>query len=69
LCASYSRNAPRSRRGRPTRGVRRDNQILTDDQVRRVVGAWIAIDEEFGRFVVLLAATGTLLADRSDDRR
>ena len=38
--------------------VARDNQILTDDQVRRVVAAAIAIDEDFGRLVVLLAATG-----------
>jgi integrase len=38
--------------------VARDNQILTDDQVRRIVAASIAIDEDFGRLVVLLAATG-----------
>lgn len=38
--------------------VARDNQILTDDQVRRVVAASIAINEDFGRLVVLLAATG-----------
>lgn len=38
--------------------VARDNQILSDDQVRRVVAAAIAIDEDFGRLVVLLAATG-----------
>jgi integrase len=38
--------------------VARDNQILTDDQVRRVVAAAIALDADFGRLVVLLAATG-----------
>lgn len=36
----------------------RENQILSDDQVRRVIAAAIAIDEDFGRLVVLLAATG-----------
>ncbi|ATY31091.1 tyrosine-type recombinase/integrase [Sphingomonas psychrotolerans] len=36
----------------------RDNQILTDDEVRAVVTAAMAIDEDFGRLVVLLAATG-----------
>ena len=40
----------------------RDNQILSDDQVRRVVAAAIAIDEDFGRLVVLLAATGARFA-------
>ncbi len=38
--------------------VARDNQILSDDQVRRIVAAAIAIDPDFGRLVVLLAATG-----------
>jgi hypothetical protein len=38
--------------------VARDNQILTDDEVRRVVAAAIAVNEDFGRLVVLLAATG-----------
>lgn len=38
--------------------IARENQILSDDQVRRVVAAAIAIDEDFGRLVVLLAATG-----------
>ncbi|MDH7971905.1 hypothetical protein QH494_06885 [Sphingomonas sp. AR_OL41] len=38
--------------------VARENQILTDDQVRRVVAAAIARDEDLGRLVVLLAATG-----------
>lgn len=36
----------------------RDNQILTDDEVRRIVAAAMALDEDFGRLVVLLAATG-----------
>lgn len=36
----------------------RENQILSDDQVRCVVASAIAIDEDFGRLVVLLAATG-----------
>lgn len=36
----------------------RDNQILSDDEVRAIVAAAIAIDEDFGRLVVLLAATG-----------
>ncbi len=36
----------------------RDNQILSDDEVRAIVAAAIALDEDFGRLVVLLAATG-----------
>lgn len=36
----------------------RENQILADDLVRRIVAAAIAIDADFGRLVVLLAATG-----------
>lgn len=36
----------------------RDNQILSDDEVRRIVAAAIALEEDFGRLVVLLAATG-----------
>ena len=36
----------------------RENQILPDDLVRRVVAAAIALDEDLGRLVVLLAATG-----------
>lgn len=40
----------------------RDNQILTDDQVRAVVAAALAIDADFGRLVVLLAATGARFA-------
>lgn len=38
--------------------TQRDNQILTDDQVRRVVAAALAIDPDFGLLVVMLAATG-----------
>ncbi|MEO6218642.1 MAG: tyrosine-type recombinase/integrase [Sphingomonas sp.] len=36
----------------------RDNQILSDDDVRAIVTAAMAIDDDFGRLVVLLAATG-----------
>jgi integrase len=36
----------------------RENQILADDLVRRIVATAIALDEDFGRLVVLLAATG-----------
>lgn len=36
----------------------RDNQIMTDDEVRRIVAAAVALDADFGRLVVLLAATG-----------
>lgn len=36
----------------------RENQILSDEQVRRIVAASMAIDADFGRLVVLLAATG-----------
>lgn len=36
----------------------RDNQILGDDEVRAIVTAAMAIDTDFGRLVVLLAATG-----------
>jgi integrase len=36
----------------------RDNQILSDDEVRAIVSASIALDEDFGRLVALLAATG-----------
>jgi integrase len=36
----------------------RENQILTDDQVRKIVATAIAIDADFGRLVTLLAATG-----------
>jgi integrase len=40
----------------------RDNQILGDDQVRRIVAASLALDEDFGRLVTLLAATGARFA-------
>jgi integrase len=36
----------------------RENQILPDDFVRRLVAAAIALDEDLGYLVVLLAATG-----------
>lgn len=40
----------------------RENQILADDQIRRVIAASLALDEDFGRLVVLLAATGARFA-------
>jgi hypothetical protein len=40
----------------------RDNQILTDAQVRAIVAAALALDEDFGRLVVVLAATGARFA-------
>ena len=40
----------------------RDNQILSDDQIRRIVAAALALDEDFGRLVTLLAATGARFA-------
>lgn len=40
----------------------RDNQVLTDDQIRAVVAAALAIDDDFGRLVMLLAATGARFA-------
>ena len=40
----------------------RDNQILPDDQIRAVVVAALAIDEDCGRLVVLHAATGARFA-------
>lgn len=42
----------------PSEPVARDNQILTDNQVRKLVQAAIATDDDLGRMVVLLAATG-----------
>jgi len=42
----------------PSEPVARDNQILTDKQVRQLVQAAIATDDDLGRMVVLLAATG-----------
>jgi len=44
------------------RAYARDNQILADDQIRRIVAAALALDEDFGRLVVLLAATGARCA-------
>ncbi|WP_439570698.1 tyrosine-type recombinase/integrase [Sphingomonas sp.] len=38
--------------------VARDNQILSDDEVRRIVAAALRLEEDFGRLVALLAATG-----------
>ena len=40
----------------------RDNQILPDEQIRRIIAAALALDEDFGRLVVLLAATGARFA-------
>jgi integrase len=40
----------------------RDNQILTDAQVRRIVTEARALDEDFGRLVLVLAATGARFA-------
>jgi len=36
----------------------RDNQILDDDTVRRIVAAAFEVDADLGRLVILLAATG-----------
>lgn len=47
------------------RAKARTNQILTDDQIRRVIAAALALDEDFGRLVVLLAATGARFAQIS----
>jgi type IV secretion system protein VirB11 len=43
----------------------RDNQVLADDDIRRIVTAACALDEDFGRLVVLLAATGARFAQVS----
>jgi integrase len=40
----------------------RDNQILPDDVIRRIVAAALALDEDFGPLVTLLAATGARFA-------
>jgi len=40
----------------------RDNQVLPDEQVRRIVAAALALDADFGRLVTLLAATGARFA-------
>ncbi|MEJ5085698.1 tyrosine-type recombinase/integrase [Brucella pseudogrignonensis] len=42
----------------PSEPVARDNQILTDNQVRQLVQAAISTDDDLGRMVVILAATG-----------
>jgi integrase len=44
------------------RAQARENQILTDDQIRRVVAAALMLDDDFGRMVVMLAATGARFA-------
>lgn len=44
------------------RAQARENQILTDDQMRRVVAAALMLDDDFGRMVVMLAATGARFA-------
>lgn len=46
----------------PRRAQARENQILTDDQIRRVVAAALELDDDFGRMVVMLAATGARFA-------
>jgi integrase len=40
----------------------RENQILTDAQVRAIVAAAFDVDEDFGRLVLVLAATGARFA-------
>lgn len=42
----------------PDEAMARDNQILDDDEVRRIVAAAFTFDTDLGRLVVLLAATG-----------
>ncbi|WP_066827835.1 tyrosine-type recombinase/integrase [Sphingomonas mali] len=44
------------------RAQARENQILTDDQIRRVVATALTLDDDFGRMVVMLAATGARFA-------
>jgi integrase len=44
------------------RAKARDNQILADEQVRRIVAAALDLDADFGRLVMLLAATGARFA-------
>ena len=44
------------------RAQARENQILSDDQIRRVVAAALLLDDDFGRMVVMLAATGARFA-------
>lgn len=36
----------------------RDNQILSDEDIRKIVAAAVDIDEDFGRLVAVMAATG-----------
>lgn len=38
--------------------IARENQILDDDTVRRLVASALEVDEDLGRLVLLLAATG-----------
>ncbi|MDI1296218.1 MAG: tyrosine-type recombinase/integrase [bacterium] len=45
-----------------TKSPARENQILSDDQVRSIVITAMAIDEDFGRLVLFLAATGARFA-------
>ena len=40
----------------------RENQILADMEIRKIVAAAIAVDEDFGRMVAVLAATGARFA-------
>ncbi|MBY8823557.1 tyrosine-type recombinase/integrase [Sphingomonas colocasiae] len=40
----------------------RENQILPDDEIRRIVAESLGLDEDFGRLVLLLAATGARFA-------
>jgi len=44
------------------RAKARDNQVLPDDVIRRIIAAALSLDEDFGRLVVLLAATGARFA-------
>jgi integrase len=48
----------------PVTSLARDNQILSDEQVRKIVSAAAAIDEDgdFARLVLVLAATGARFA-------
>jgi integrase len=43
-------------------GQARDNQILADAQVRKIVAAAFEVDEDFGQMVMVLAATGARFA-------
>ena len=44
------------------RAQARESQILTDDQIRCVVATALALDDDFGRMVLMLAATGARFA-------